>query len=67
MALLQRIIWTIGSGILWMLPSAIFGLYGEWAFFREGHLAGTLIFYFWFLGGFIGWVWLLVRMWKPHI
>jgi hypothetical protein len=66
-AMLQRIMWTIGSGILWMLPSALIGLKGEWAFYVPGHGLGTSLFYIWFIGGFIVWVWLLVKMWRPHL
>jgi len=66
-ALLQRIMWTIGSGILYLLPSALVGLYAEWAFYREGHGLGTLLFYTWFIAGFAAWIWLLYRIWAKHL
>jgi hypothetical protein len=66
-AMLQRIMWTIGSGVLWMLPSALIGLKGEWAFWSPGHTLGTVLFYIWFFGGFVAWAWFLVKIWRPHM
>lgn len=66
-AFMQRIVWSLSSALVWLMSNAVAGLKFELAFFEASHPTGTIIFYCWFLGSFIGMIKLFKRWWKNHL
>lgn len=64
---MQRIVRSLFSVLVWLMINAIAGLKYELALFDTSHLTGTIIFYTWLAGSFIGLLMLFRKWWKSHL
>jgi len=62
--LLQRVVWSISAGLVYLLFNITFGIYFGWLFFYDSPTMGNYIFYAWFLLSTAGLLWLLIKWWK---
>lgn len=46
---LQRIVWSISAGLIWLLINMTAGIFGGWLFFKDRPSAGNIIFYIWMI------------------
>ena len=61
---LQRIIWTISSGLLWLLINTTAGIKFGWLII-EGHIrTGNIVFYTWFILSLIALIFFYIKIWK---
>ena len=66
---LQRVVWSISAGMLYLIINTTMGIWGGWLFFYETPTLGNYIFYAWLLFSTIVLIRLLIRWWKkkfPH-
>jgi ABC-type thiamin/hydroxymethylpyrimidine transport system permease subunit len=66
---LQRVVWSIGIGLLYLIINSTIGIAGGWFFFADKPTLGNYIFYVWFIATTVGLVVLMVKWWKkkfPH-
>jgi hypothetical protein len=64
---MQRIVWSLSSALLWLMINAVAGLKYELALFDASHRLGTIVFYCWLIGSFMGLLFLFRRWWKSHL
>lgn len=66
---LNKIVTTIGLGLLWLFINMTFGIYAGWFFFHKRPTAGNYIYYSLAFLSLIGLLILFKRIWKekfPH-
>jgi len=66
---LNKIVTTIGLGLLWLFITMTMGLYNGWFFFSGKPTLGNYIFYGWTILSLVGLLILYKRIWKekfPH-
>jgi hypothetical protein len=66
---LNKIVTTIGLGLLWLFINMTMGLYNRWFFFLDKPTVGNYIFYGWVILSLMGLLIIYRRIWKekfPH-
>ena len=66
---LNKIITTLGLGLLWLFINMTMGIYNRWFFFNDKPTTGNYIFYAWAVLSLIGLLLLYRKIWKekfPH-
>jgi FtsH-binding integral membrane protein len=66
---LNKIVTTIGLGLLWLFISMTMGIYNGWFFFSRTPTIGNYIFYGWTVFSLVGLLVLFRRIWRekfPH-
>lgn len=66
---LNKIVTTIGLGLLWLFINMTMGIYNGWFFFTHKPSVGNYIFYAWAVLSLAGLIFLYRRIWKekfPH-
>lgn len=66
---LNKIVSTLGLGLLWLFINMTMGIYNGWFFFRDRPTTGNYIFYAFAVLSLVGLILLLRRIWKekfPH-
>ena len=63
---LQKIGWTIGAGLSWLLINVLVGLKWGYAIWETGHEMRSIFFYIWFVGSLLLLVRLYYYWWKKH-
>ena len=66
---LNKIVTTLGLGLLWLFITMTMGIYNGWFFFNQKPTTGNYIFYGWAVLSLIGLLYILRRIWKekfPH-
>jgi len=66
---LNKIVTTIGLGLLWLFINMTMGIYNGWFFFRERPTAGNYIYYTWVVLSLVGLLILYRKIWRekfPH-
>ncbi len=64
---MQKIIWTLSAGLLWLLFNVLAGLKWELAFWNSAQPWKTILFYSWFIVSIVLLLRLYHRWWKDHI
>ena len=66
-AFLQKIGWTLGAGLFWLLINVLVGLKWGYAIWDAEHKVQNILFYCWFIFSLL----LLLRIyhywWKKHL
>ena len=66
---LNKIVTTIGLGLLWLFIHMTFGIYAGWFFFHERPTTGNYIYYTIAIASLIGLIIIFKKIWKerfPH-
>lgn len=66
---LKRVVWSISSGLVWLIFTLGIGTYNEWLVPEHGIRAANIIFWCWMAISFGVVIWINVRIWKkkfPH-
>ena len=66
---LNKIITTLGLGLLWLFINMTMGIYNRWFFFNNKPTTGNYIYYAWAVLSLIGLLLLYRKIWKekfPH-
>ena len=66
---LNKILTTLGLGLLWLFINMTMGIYNRWFFFINKPSRGNYIFYAWAVLSLIGLLLIYRRIWKekfPH-
>jgi hypothetical protein len=63
---LQRVMWSIFIGLVWLFINMTAGIFGGWLFFEVRPTVGNIIFYVWLVASLAGLLWLLYRMWRSE-
>jgi hypothetical protein len=66
---LNKILTTLGLGLLWLFINMTMGIYNRWFFFVNKPSTGNYIFYTWAVLSLIGLLLIYRRIWKekfPH-
>ena len=66
---LNKIMTTIGLGLLWLFINMTMGIYNGWFFFIHQPTLGNYIFYGWALFSLVGLLIIYRKIWKekfPH-
>jgi hypothetical protein len=66
---LKRIVWSISTGLLYLLLNTSIGIMGGWLFFDKAPILGNYIFYAWLAASTVALIVLLIKWWKkkfPH-
>ena len=66
---LNKIVTTLGLGLLWLFINMTMGIYNRWFFFVNKPSTGNYIFYAWAILSLIGLLLIYRRIWKekfPH-
>lgn len=66
---LQRIVWSISAGLVWLLINMTAGIFGGWLFFDNRPTIGNIIFYCWMVISMAALLRFLYRTWNkkfPH-
>jgi hypothetical protein len=66
---LRRVLLSFFLGLVWLFINMTIGIFFEWMFFRGRPTTGNFIFYCFFLGTLVLYIWFLRRTWKkrfPH-
>jgi hypothetical protein len=66
-AYLKRILHSIFITLVWMMTNAVIGLYFKLAIIEDSINLLNILFYLWFTGSFIVYLWLLRKLWKGHM
>ncbi|CAN5272939.1 hypothetical protein BH11BAC6_BH11BAC6_14290 [soil metagenome] len=66
-AFLQRISYSLGIGLLWMILNTAAGIRFDLAFIHGSISTGNIIFYIWFVISTVLMLWLYVRLWKKPL
>jgi len=66
-AFLQRISYSLGIGLLWMIINSTAGIMFDLAFVHGSVSLGNVLFYIWFVASFVFMLWLYVRLWKKPL
>lgn len=61
---LQRIMWSIFAGLVWLFTNMTAGIFSGWLFFRQSPTIGNIIFYIWLLLSLLALLWFYYRTWK---
>ncbi|MEO6915056.1 MAG: hypothetical protein ABI151_04880 [Chitinophagaceae bacterium] len=68
-AFLQKVMFSIGAALLWLILNMTIGIFGGWMFFHDQPTVGNYIFYAWFFVSLFLLLRFLFRTWKgkfPH-
>jgi hypothetical protein len=66
---LNKILTTIGLGLLWLFINMTMGIYNRWFFFQGKPTVGNYVFYAWALFSLIALLLIYRRIWRekfPH-
>lgn len=66
---LQRIVWSVALGFLWLVLTLGIGTYNNLLVPENGLSIGNIIFYIWMAGTLVGLIWVYIRLWRkkfPH-
>jgi len=66
---LQRIVWSIFIGIIWLFINVTAGIFAGWFFFYDTPTIGNYIFYTWFIISLAAMLYFFYRTWRkrfPH-
>ena len=66
---LNKILTTLGLGLLWLFINMTMGIYNKWFFFVDKPTTGNYIFYSWAILSLVGLLMLYRKIWKekfPH-
>ena len=66
---LKRIVWSISSGLLWLILNLGLGMYNGWIVPEHGISTANIIFYIWVLLSLGILIWVNYKIWKekfPH-
>jgi len=66
---LQKVMFSIGAGLLWLILNMTIGIFAGWMFFQVRPTIGNYIFYAWFAGSLFLLLRFLYKIWKeryPH-
>ena len=66
---LNKIVATVGLGLLWLFINMTMGIYNGWFFFSRKPTLGNYIFYSWAVFSLIGLLLIYRKIWKekfPH-
>ena len=66
---LNKILTTLGLGLLWLFINMTMGIYNKWFFFADKPSTGNYIFYGWAILSLVGLLLLYRKIWKekfPH-
>jgi len=66
---LKRVVWSISSGLLWLLINLGIGIYNGWMVPENGIRAANIIFYIWMALSLGVLIYVNYRIWKekfPH-
>ena len=66
---LNKIVSTIGLGLLWLFINMTMGIYNQWFFFSGKPTLGNYIYYAWAVLSLVGLLLLYRKIWKekfPH-
>lgn len=66
---LQRIVWSVLLGFLWLVLTLGIGAYNNLLVPENGISIGNIIFYIWAAGSLVGLLWIYYRIWRkkfPH-
>jgi hypothetical protein len=64
---LQRVSWSLGLALFWLLINTLLGLKLELAIWDKSHLIGTILFYIWLLVSFFLLFKVYKKWWKAHL
>jgi ABC-type multidrug transport system permease subunit len=64
---LQRISWSLGLALFWLLINTLLGLKWELAIWNGQHLWGTILFYIWLVVSFFLLLKIYKKWWKSHL
>ena len=66
---LKRVVWSLSSGLLWLIINLGIGIYAGWMVPENGITLGNIIFYIWMLLSLGLLIYVNYRIWKkkfPH-
>lgn len=66
---LKRVIWSLSSGLVWLIINLSVGIYNGWMVPKHAVSIGNIIFYIWVAISLGLLVWINYRIWKekfPH-
>ena len=66
---LQKVMFSIGAGLLWLILNMTIGIFAGWMFFQKMPTLGNYVFYVWFIGSLFLLLRFLLRTWTkkfPH-
>ena len=66
---LKRIVWSISSGLLWLILNLGLGMYNGWIVPEQGISTANIVFYIWMLLSLGILIWVNYKIWKekfPH-
>ena len=66
---LKRVVWSLSSGLLWLIINLGVGIYAGWMVPENGITLGNIIFYLWMLISLGVLIWINYKIWKkkfPH-
>ena len=65
-AFLQKVMFSIGAGLLWLIINMTIGIFAGWMFFYHRPTTGNYIFYAWFLISLFFLLRFLYKTWKDQ-
>jgi FtsH-binding integral membrane protein len=66
---LKRVVWSLSSGLVWLIINLGVGIYAGWMVPENGITLGNIIFYIWMLLSLGLLIYVNYRIWKkkfPH-
>jgi FtsH-binding integral membrane protein len=66
---LKRVVWSLSSGLVWLIINLGIGIYAGWMVPEKELRLGNILFYIWMLISLGVLVWINYRIWKekfPH-
>lgn len=64
---LQRIVWSIFIGIMWLFINVTAGIFAGWFFFYDMPTVGNYIFYAWFIISLAAMLYFFYRTWRKRL
>jgi len=65
--LLKRVVWSLSSGLLWLITTLGIGAYNKWLVPENGITIGNIIFYCWSAFSLAALIWINYRIWNKKI